>query len=145
MAGDSEVLRIAADQSALDRVTEFVRSGGREAGFAPERLDELDLVVEELFVNVTRYAYRDGGSGVVELRFSLPAEGVLRVEIADQGTAYNPLTREDPDLTAKLAERRVGGLGVFLVRRIAEGLTYRRDDGWNRLQFEMGATARIAE
>jgi anti-sigma regulatory factor (Ser/Thr protein kinase) len=145
MAGASEVLRIAAESSALERVRAFVRSGGRAAGFSAERLDELDLVVEELFVNVTRYAYQEGGSGVVEFRYSLPAEGLLWVEIADQGRAYNPLTLADPDLSGSLAERSVGGLGVFLVRQFAQALSYRRDEGWNRLQFEMEAAARVAE
>lgn len=139
MPGLSEVLRVSAEQSALGQVTEFIRAGGRGAGFSAERLDELDLIVEELFVNVARYAYRGGGSGVAELRYSLPAEGLLRVEIADQGEAYDPLQLAEPDLTAKLAERKVGGLGVFLVRRYADALRYRRDDGWNRLEFEMKA------
>lgn len=139
MAGAPEVLRIAAEQSALGEVTEFVRAGGRDAGFSAERLDELDLIVEELFVNVARYAYRGGGSGVVELRYAVPGDGLLRVEIADQGAAYDPLQLAEPDLTAKLAERKVGGLGVFLVRRYANALRYRRDDGWNRLEFEMKA------
>lgn len=129
-----EVLRLAAEEEGLGRATAFLRAGGEAAGLPEERLGELDLVVEELFVNVARYS----GAGVVELRYT-SAPGVLETEIADDGQAFDPLTRAKPELDLPLEKRPVGGLGIFLVRQMTRELTYERDAGWNRVRFTIGA------
>ncbi len=53
------------------------------------------------------------------------------------GYPFNPLTRAEPDLNASLDERPVGGLGIFLIRRLTQSVEYRREGNWNRLHFEM--------
>ena len=118
---------------------DFVRTGALEACLPEARLGELDLVIEEIFVNVCRYAYPDGRQGVVTLAYSVPAPGELRVEVADQGKEFNPLTAAPPDLTLNLECRPIGGLGIVLVKTLAPSLAYRRDSGWNRLTFGISA------
>ena len=130
-----EVLRIEADEAGLPRAMAFVRGGGLAAGLAEERLGELDLVVEELFVNVARYA----GAGTVELRYTVPEAGVVEVEMADDGRAFDPLARAEPDLELPLEARPVGGLGLLLVRRFTRSLVYCRDGDWNRILFRVEA------
>ena len=130
-----EVLRIEADEAALPQAMTFVRGGGLAAGLAAERQGELELVVEELFLNVARYA----GAESVELRYAVPEAGVVEVEMADDGRAFDPLTRPDPDLNLPLETRPVGGLGIFLVRRLTRSLRYSRDGGWNRVVFRVEA------
>jgi anti-sigma regulatory factor (Ser/Thr protein kinase) len=132
------VLRIEADEAGLPRAMAFVRGGGEEAGLPVERLGELDLVVEELFVNVARYA----GAGTVELRYTVPEAGVVEVELADDGRAFDPLARAEPDLELPLEARPVGGLGIFLVRRLTQSLRYCRDGGWNRILFRVAVGGR---
>lgn len=122
---------------SLAPATEFVRRGAQEAGFSVNRLAEVELVLEELFMNVARHAYLDGLPGLVEIIWSVPQPGLLCVDIADRGIAFNPLTRAEPDLNASLNERPVGGLGIFLIRRLTQSLEYRRDGNWNRVHFEM--------
>ena len=100
-----------------------------EAGFDGDRLGQVNLVMEELFMNVARYAYPSGAQGMVEVSYSVPQPGLLAVEIADRGEAFDPLSREEPDLTASLEDRPIGGLGIFLVRSMTSGLCYRRDGG----------------
>jgi serine/threonine-protein kinase RsbW len=129
------VLRMEADEAGLPRAMAFVRGGGEAAGLTGERLGELDLVVEELFVNVARYA----GAGTVELRYTVPEAGVVEVELADDGRAFDPLARAEPDLELPLEARPVGGLGIFLVRRLTQSLRYSRDGGWNRILFRVAA------
>ena len=134
-------LSLAADLASLEPATEFARCGAVAAGLPEECWCHLDLVVEEIFVNVVRYAYRAGDSGVVELTYCVPKPGLLSVEIADQGAEYNPLTLREPNLPGSLKERSVGGLGVFLVRQLTESLDYRRDGEWNRLRFGISAVS----
>jgi serine/threonine-protein kinase RsbW len=130
-------LRLEAAVDSLQPATEFVRLGAMAAGWSVDRLGEVDLIVEELFMNVARYAYPEGVKGLVEIHWWVPRTGVLAVELADQGAPFDPLSKEAPDLTLPLEERPIGGLGLFLVRRMTSALEYRREGDWNRLRFEM--------
>lgn len=98
-------------------------------------MDELDLLVEEIFMNIARHAYPEDVDGIVSVMYSVPAPGKLTVEFGDQGMEFNPLAASAPDLSPDLAQRRDGGLGVFLVKEFADSLSYRREHGWNRLTF----------
>jgi serine/threonine-protein kinase RsbW len=118
---------------------EFVRTGALDASLPEARIGELDLLIEEIFMNVCRHGYPDGRQGVVTLTYSVPAPGELSVEIADQGAEFNPLTVAPPDLTLNLESRPIGGLGIFLVKTLAPLMRYRRDRDWNRLTFGISA------
>ena len=102
-------------------------------------MDELDLLVEEIFMNIARHSYPEGACGVVSVMYSVPAPGELAVEFGDQGIEFNPLMVTPPDLGSDLDQRRAGGLGVFLLKEFADSLSYRRDHGWNRLTFGISA------
>jgi serine/threonine-protein kinase RsbW len=130
---------MSANTASLHAATEFVRAGALEAGLPEARIGELDLLIEEIFMNVCCHAYPDGRQGVVTLTYSVPAPGELSVEVADQGAEFNPLTAPPPDLTLDLESRPIGGLGIFLVKTLAPSVTYRRDRDWNRLTFGMSA------
>lgn len=133
-------VRFPATLSSLQPLSGFVLSRAEAAGFGAERLGEIELVLEELLVNVFNYAY-PGGQGEVEVSCAAEPDGRLRVEIADAGVPFNPLTREDPDLEADLAERGVGGLGIFFVKRLVDDVRYRREGGKNILTLRIGAAA----
>jgi anti-sigma regulatory factor (Ser/Thr protein kinase) len=128
-------LTIAAKPASLRTVTEFVRKGAREANLPDERIGELDLLVDELITNVCTHAYPNDRPGEVTVTYSIPAPGELSVEVADQGVEFNPLKVKPPDITLSLEARPVGGLGLHLVKTFAKSLTYRREEGWNRLTF----------
>ena len=100
---------------------------------------ELDLLIEEILVNIWRYSYPDGSPGTVTVIYSIPEPGELAVEVGDQGVEFDPLKVSPPDLTLDLAQRPVGGLGIWLVKSFARSLTYRREQGWNRLTFAISA------
>lgn len=130
---------MAANTASLDTALEFVRTGAAEARLPEERIGELDLLIEEIFMNVCSHAYPDGQQGIVTFAYSVPAPGELRVEVADQGAEFNPLTAAPPDVTLNLESRPVGGLGILLVKTLAPSVTYRRDRDWNRLTFGISA------
>jgi anti-sigma regulatory factor (Ser/Thr protein kinase) len=134
-------LTAAAELPSLGAVREFVRTGAMEADLPDAHVNELDLVMEEAIVNICRYAYPEGKPGMVTVTYSIPAQGRLSVEIADQGIEFNPLSAAPPDLTVNLGERPIGGLGIFLLKTLAPSLTWRREDGWNRLTVGVSAAA----
>ncbi len=132
-------LTLVGKAESLGPATEFVRKGAREANLPESRMLELDLLIEEILVNICRYSYPEGDPGTVILTYSIPEAGELTVEVGDQGVEFDPLKASPPDLTLDLAQRPVGGLGIWLLKSLARSLSYRREQGWNRLTFAISA------
>jgi len=133
MTGDDE-LRLPAVIGSLPRLMDRVAERARTLGMPPERILDVQLAVEEALVNVIRYAY-PGGGGEVEVRCGEGREGGLSVEIWDSGVPFDPTAAADPDVTLGLEERPVGGLGIYLMKKVAESVDYRREDGRNVLRL----------
>jgi anti-sigma regulatory factor (Ser/Thr protein kinase) len=100
-------------------------------GLHPRRLMQLELAVEEAVVNICEYAYKVP-PGYFTMRVD-PGESSFTVEIVDEGVPFDPLDVEEPDLRASVADRAVGGLGILLVRRVMDEVSYRRDGARNIL------------
>jgi serine/threonine-protein kinase RsbW len=132
-------LTLVARTESLGPVTEFARKGAREANLPESHMRELELVIEEVLMNVSRYSYPQGAPGMITITYSVPAPGNLAVEVCDQGIEFNPLAAKPPDLTLDLKQRPIGGLGILLMKSFAKSLTYRREHGWNRLTFAISA------
>jgi serine/threonine-protein kinase RsbW len=126
-------LQLPADLSSLARFTEFAREGARSAGLPESALGKLDLILEEVLVNIFRYA----GSPDAAVGYAVPAPSCLRVDISDAGSEFNPLHHASPDLDGSLEDRPIGGLGIFLVQSMAESVEYRRQNGRNILTFNI--------
>ena len=135
MSHADQSLSLFAESASVKLASDFIRQGAQKAGLPSHRLPELDLIVEELLMNVARYAYPPDTRGLVKITYSIPQASCLSVEIADQGVEFNPLELAPPELGASLEERAAGGLGVFLIRHYTDSLQYRRDGAWNRVLF----------
>ncbi len=120
-----------ATVDALDRIVAYVTAKAEADGVNPTLIQRLEVALEEAVVNVCRHAYA-GRSGEIRVRL---CSGKCRfgVELEDCGPAFNPLTADTPDTTAGLNERAVGGLGVLLIRRLVDDVSYRREGDRNIL------------
>ena len=128
---DRKCLNIKAELGNLEKATGFVESCAEEAGVAATRVVGLAVAFEEAFVNVCNYAYPDGGG---EIDLTCSADGAaFMLEIADRGIPFDLLSLEEPDITAGIEDRHVGGLGVFLLKKFTDDVTYCRTDDSNRL------------
>ena len=97
----------------------------------PESLRfKIRLCVEEVVENVVSYAY-DAGAGYMKVETSFD-DGVWEIRFEDAGTPFNPLAKEDPDITLPAEERPIGGLGIFLCKQMMDSLDYIHADGCNR-------------
>ena len=130
-------LKLPAKVQSLQSFHQFVRDGAEAAGLESEEMGKLELVLEEILVNVARYAY-DDGAGEVEVAYSTDGRALL-IEVIDRGRGFNPLEAAPPDLSLGLAERPIGGLGVVLVKQIVGSLHYRRENGQNTVSFRFPA------
>lgn len=136
MADQRHSIRFPAELGSIGEAASAVRSAAAEAGFSEADLLTLDLVMEELLANITLHAYDTRGGGHFEVSYAVYPEGSLEVEISDEGAAFNPVTADPPDLDAPLGERRVGGLGIVVVKSLVRSLTYRRDAERNVVAFQ---------
>jgi anti-sigma regulatory factor (Ser/Thr protein kinase) len=122
-----------AKTEQLDALLDMINADLSEAGCPDATAVSVGICVEEIFVNVAHYGYPDG---VGDVRIIEDIEGdSITIEIQDWGTPYNPLEREDPDITLSAEERQVGGLGIYMVRNMTDGVSYEYRDGMNCLKM----------
>ena len=129
-------LIIEAKRENLTEVQAFVDEQLEEVGCPMAAQISIDIAVEELFVNIASYAY-EHGEGVAVVQVTVHEEP-LSVEITfiDNGAPYDPLAKADPDTTLSLKERKKGGLGIFMVKKSMDNVSYEYKDGNNILTIK---------
>jgi sigma-B regulation protein RsbU (phosphoserine phosphatase) len=118
--------------SELDGFNQKLAEFGRRRELSPKLMHDLNLALEEILTNVISYAYADSREHEITVRLSA-GRGEIRAEVEDDGQPFNPLKTPEPDMTQLIEERRVGGLGIHLVRKLMDGLEYRRQEHHNVL------------
>lgn len=123
-------LRVRAVPGQLERVQTFLEDTLSEAGFPLKNRQLGAVAAEEVFINICSY------SGSQEAVVAVEADGPgVRVTFTDTGRPFNPLTGEAPDLTLPAEERPIGGLGIHMVRTIADTVSYSRVENHNVLEL----------
>jgi anti-sigma regulatory factor (Ser/Thr protein kinase) len=123
----------AAEVENLPAVTSFVEACAERRGLRSQAKFGLLLALEEAFVNICHYAYPEH-SGTADI--TCETDGDLFVlEIADHGHPFDVLSLPEPDITADLMHRKVGGLGVHFIRTVSNSVSYRREDDRNVLRM----------
>ena len=125
------VLRIPAKLEGMDVILAFVSYLLDINGCSTKTRTQLRIAVEELYVNVTLYAYPNE-DGWAEMRGSVE-DGVATFTLIDGGRPFDPLAKEDPDIMLSGEDRGIGGLGIFMVKTTMDEMTYEYCDGCNRL------------
>ena len=124
-------LNIEAKIENLKNVNDFLSECFENAGCSMKMMMQLELVTEELFANVCNYAY-DDAIGMICIGAEAK-DGMLSLTFTDSGKPYDPLKKEDPDITLSAEDRPIGGLGVFMVKNIMDDVSYEYKDGKNIL------------
>ena len=129
-------ITLDAKVDKLDEVLAFVDEALEEAECPMKAQMQIDVAVEEIFVNVASYAYQ-GEDGTVTVEVDI-LEDPVRVAITfiDEGMPYNPLEKEDPDVTLSAEEREIGGLGIFIVKKTMDNVVYDRREEKNIFTIE---------
>ena len=128
-----KIITVPADLSYLHEVLTQVDEYLESQGCSQEFISETELIIEELFTNTVHYAYANSDHEPVCV-FTLDEEnGILKIRRIDYGTPFDPTQTEKPDTTLSYKERKIGGLGMHLIRHYTDALTYRRKEGKNIL------------
>lgn len=126
-------IKVKADTSELDNVLSFADAILEEIGCSPKAQMQIDIAIEELFVNIAHYAYPEGEGEAVIYVEPAAEGGAVSITFEDEGVQYDPLKNEDPDITLSADERPIGGLGIFMVKKSMDDVSYEYKDGKNRL------------
>ena len=125
-------LNVKSDRAELEQVIDVMDGLAEREEWAPDFTYRVHLALEELVLNVMDYGYDDGAQDI-EIHLTSDADAIT-IEIVDSGRPFDPLSdAPQPDLDAPVEERRVGGLGVHLVKTLMDRMDYKRENEQNRL------------
>lgn len=126
-------LDIRAEKENLPKVLSFIDEQLEELGCGMRVITQIDMAAEEIFVNISTYAY-DPDVGYATIRVEISDSPVtVIISFIDKGRPYDPLAKPDPKLDTPLKERPKGGLGIFMVKKTMDDVSYEYKDGQNIL------------
>ncbi len=136
---DELTLQIKASLSAVSSANETASRWLADRNAPPEVQYLANLAVEELITNCIKYGYEDAADHIIEVKLQISGNE-LALTVTDDGRPFNPLELPEPDIHLPIEERPIGGLGIYLLRRMSDHMDYVRAAGKNcvRLRKSMG-------
>ena len=128
-----DTIKLDAVVENVVTATDFVDARLEEAGCPLKAQMQLDIVIDEIFSNIAKFAYAPGkGQAEVSVEIEEDPKAAV-VTFADSGMPYNPLAVDDPDITLPVEQRQIGGLGILIVKKTMDDVYYEHRDGKNIL------------
>ncbi len=127
---DELTLQIKASLSAVQSANETASQWLSERNAPPEVHYLANLAVEELVTNCIKYGYEDAGDHVIDIKLQISGTE-LALTVTDDGRPFNPLELPEPDIHLPIQDRPIGGLGIYLLRRMSDQMDYVRAAGRN--------------
>ncbi|MCL2480265.1 MAG: ATP-binding protein [Spirochaetaceae bacterium] len=128
-------LFIEAKLENMDEVLDFINEQIKDC---PPRIQhQIGIAVDEVFSNIASYAYHPA-TGSVAVRITVDSD--INIEFEDSGIAYDPLSADTPDISLPAEERKIGGLGIFMLKKLMDSVEYRRKENKNILSIKKKIT-----
>jgi serine/threonine-protein kinase RsbW len=132
-------MTIGSDISEIPLVSAELEAAMGANGFGPEAILDTQLAVEEVITNIIVHGYKKTGSDIhLSVRFT--PHGIV-IQVADSAPEFDPLSLPEPDLGGDIDDRKIGGLGIYLVRQVMDTISYRYENGKNVLTLEKRKSA----
>jgi len=126
-------LTIDAVIENIEKVTDFVNGELQRMGCSKKAMRQIDIAIDELFANICSYAYGEGvGTATIRVE-EVPDHNSVAITLEDKGIPFDPLAQTDPDVTLGVEDRKIGGLGIFMVKRMMNDVLYKYQHGKNIL------------
>lgn len=117
-------IRFAAKFEFLDEIREFVGDIARKGGFGDKDVYNIQLATDEAASNIIEHAYEEITDGVLDMSCGMIDANTIKIVLIDYGYPFDPSTIPMPDLKADLSARKIGGLGIFLMRKLMDEVHY---------------------
>ena len=132
-----EKITVNSEKNQLTTVLDFIEKNLNQHNPSPKFIMQLELSIEEIFINIVEYAYKNDSNQQITISYDKKEEPLRAIiTFLDEGPTYNPLNTPDPDTTLPLEERDIGGLGLFLVKKNVDNISYEYKDKQNILTIE---------
>ena len=129
-------MEIEADVSKLSEVLGFLEQNLEMVNCPLKAQMQISVAAEEIFVNIAHYAYAPE-KGTAMVRIEISEEPVtVTITFIDNGIPFDPLAHEDPDVSLTVDERQIGGLGIFMTKKVMDDVVYEYEDGKNILRMK---------
>jgi anti-sigma regulatory factor (Ser/Thr protein kinase) len=128
-------LQIKNELTEIERLAEEIESFGELHDIPADVVFGINLSLDELITNTINYGYADSQQHFIQVELDLTAEDVV-IQLKDDGLPFDPLQRPDPDINQSLDDKPIGGLGIYLVRKMMDEVEYRRIDNFNILKMK---------
>jgi len=127
-------ITLHAQKDNFSALMDFVDDFAKKIGFSKSELYRINLAAEEVIINVINYAYPQGKGQItlIGTEVTIPKKGI-KLQIRDDGISFNPLIKSDPDINQDIKDRPIGGLGIHLVKKTANEISYQRENHTNAL------------
>lgn len=132
---------VSNNNEELSLVLDFINKNLDLINPSPKFRAELELSIEEIFVNIVNYAYKTTNTkNKINIQYRMDSNienpSKVIIEVSDSGTPFNPLKIESPDITLSSKERSIGGLGIFLLKKNVDNINYKYENKRNILTIE---------
>lgn len=132
----TDAIVVDAKIENVTSITDYVNKLLEEHGATPKAIMDIDIAIDELFSNICYYAYKPEQKGKAKIVVDFYEENKVAIGFEDRGIPYNPLAKSDPDASASLEERKIGGLGIFIVKKTMDDMEYKNVNGHNVLKIK---------
>jgi len=126
---------LKSDLSELETLCQHLNKFGQITGLSEACITDINICLDELFTNTISYGFEDDLEHIIRFTINLDNK-VLTLNIEDEGIPFNPLEKKDPEIPADLIDVRIGGLGIHIVRKLMDDISYKREQGKNRLTMK---------
>ena len=127
--------QVVAKLELIEEMIDPIISSLEEIKADHKKVYQVNLALEEILVNIAKYAYAPN-EGLIDISYEISDDSKqLKVIIRDKGKAFNPLEKEEPDFDSSVENRKIGGLGIYIVRNIMDDVKYERINDENVLEI----------
>ncbi len=127
----TEEMEVAASIDSLSKVMSFIEENMRISCWPDSEINKVLVCAEEIFVNIASYSYVESYSAIgkeglcqIKVDTDIDARYMIRITFKDQGMPFNPLSMDSPDITLSADDREIGGLGILMVRKMMDDVSY---------------------
>lgn len=120
------------DFSELDRLCRNCDTVGESMGLSKKLIFEMNLALDEMFTNIISYGFQDDKEHIIRIDIAME-HNELQIRIQDDGIPFDPVMAEDPNLTCRIEDCKIGGLGIHLIKKLMDEIRYERANDMNVL------------
>ena len=127
-----KTVRITNQRDQIDTVRKFFDDYSKDNKLTEKTVHDIQMALDEVLTNIVNYGYEDTDEHQIDIHFGVNDDAV-KVEIVDDSKPYNILEKDNPDISLSMEDKPIGGLGIFLIKKLMSNVDYYTEEGKNHL------------